>query len=68
MVMIIDATSSFAAKIFANTFQRDVGTGWKVQVEYSSKDTTPYDWFDIEFCLIEKSNGKRHEIPEEIFQ
>ena len=37
-------------------------------VAFKAIDTTPYDWFDIEFCLIEKSNGKRHEIPEEIFQ
>lgn len=66
--MIIDATSSFAAKIFANTFQRDVGKDWKVQVEYSSENETPYDWFDIEFTLLEKSTGKIHQIPEEIFQ
>lgn len=66
--MVIDATSSFAAKMFANTFQRDVGEGWKVQVEYSSDLKTPYDWFDIEFSLLEKATGKIHEIPEEIFE
>ena len=48
--------------------QRDVGKGWKVQVEYSSRSSTPWSWYDIEFSLLEKATGKVHMLPEEIFE
>lgn len=60
--MIIDATSCFSAKFVANTMQRDAPSGYKVQVEYSSNDNTPYDWFDIEFNLINSKTGEKHEV------
>ena len=64
--MIIDATSCFSAKFVANTMQRDVGKGFKVQVEYSSNIDTPYDWFDIEFSIVNIETGERNEVPSSI--
>lgn len=61
--MVIDASACFSAKIVANNFQRNVGDDWKVQVEYSSEPEQPYNWYDIEFSLIEKKTGEKHEIP-----
>lgn len=61
--MIIDATSCFTAKYVANTMQRDVGKKYKVEVIYSSNDNTPYDWYDIEFSLINSKTGEKHEVP-----
>ena len=65
--MVIDASSCFAAKMMANTLQRDVGNAWKVQCEYTADDDAPYDWYDIEFILVEKETGKRHEVPSSFF-
>jgi hypothetical protein len=61
--MIIDASSCFAAKTIASELQRNVGEDWVVQVEYSSDADNPYDWYDIEFSLIEKKTGMKHEVP-----
>ena len=61
--MIIDATSCFTSKYVANTLQRDVGKDYKVQVEYSANDNNPYDWYDIEFSLINSKTGEKHEVP-----
>ena len=64
--MIINATSCFTAKYVANTLQRDVGKNYKVQVVYSSNDNTPYDWYDIEFSLIDSKTGEKHAIPDSV--
>ena len=64
--MIIDATSCFTAKYVANTMQRDVGKQYKVQVEYSANDNTPYDWYDIEFSLIDSKTGEKHAVPDSV--
>tara|TARA_B100001057_G_C22355590_1_gene758802 strand:+ start:261 stop:464 length:204 start_codon:yes stop_codon:yes gene_type:complete len=64
--MIIDATSCFTAKYVANTMQRDVGKNYKVEVIYSANDNTPYDWYDIEFSLINNKTGEKHEVPNSV--
>jgi len=65
--MVIDATTVFSAKLFANTMQRSVGNDYKVQVEYDTTNENPWDWYDIEFKLFEKKTGKTHLIPNEVF-
>jgi hypothetical protein len=61
--MVIDATTLFSAKIVANNLQSNVGDDYEVVVDYSCNPDNKYDWFDIEFSLIEKKTGKQHEIP-----
>ena len=65
--MVIDATTVFSAKLFANTMQRSVGNDYKVHVEYDTTNENPWDWYDIEFKLFEKKTGKTHLIPNEVF-
>lgn len=64
MKNIIDCKALFAAKQLQTSISRDVDTKkYTVQVEYDCKDNNKYNWHNLEFKLVNKKTGTKHEIP-----
>ena len=61
---VIDVKAVFAAKQLQSKITRDIDKEkFQVQVEYDCVNNEKYNWTNLDFQLVCKTTGKKHEIP-----